>query len=100
MQYYSYTTKPRTVAMTNAGTSEQPAPSAQEQILPSPPQPLPPTMTFDGTPMMAMFQQFMEAQNQQVTQFREAQSQQAAQFRATIVDVLMTREPAPPVPPV
>ncbi|KAJ6810042.1 uncharacterized protein M6B38_157475 [Iris pallida] len=44
-------------------------------------------MMFDGTQVMAMFQQFLEAQNHQ-----------AVQFRATVMDVLRTREPAAPAP--
>ncbi|KAJ6802865.1 uncharacterized protein M6B38_190070 [Iris pallida] len=55
-------------------------------------------MMFDGTQVMAMFQQFMEAQNHQAAQFRESQNQQAIQFRATIVDALRTRDPAAPAP--
>ncbi|KAJ6816900.1 uncharacterized protein M6B38_416365 [Iris pallida] len=84
-----------------AGGTEQPAPDVQTDQLPTAPPifpSLPPTMMFDGTQVMAMFQQFMEAQNHQAAQFRESQNQQAIQFRATVVDALRTREPAAPVP--
>ncbi|KAJ6807988.1 uncharacterized protein M6B38_169050 [Iris pallida] len=82
-----------------AGGTEQPVPDVQADQLPTAPPifpSLPPTMMFDGTQLMAMFQQFMEAQNHQAAQFRESQNQQATQFRATVVDALRTREPAAP----